>query len=663
MLTTPLRTLLIAILGLLAGPGALAQGVAARGPAGHVEVRVEASRERVPPGGETVLAVVLDHEPGWHSHTRDPQLPPAWEEVGFYAIPTTIAVTAPEGVTVGAIQWPEEHVVEIDLTGSGVAEPYAVYEGEAVAYVPLRLAEAATGDLAVEVKVGYQACDDKTCDRPRTETRTVTLRADAAAPEPDESPLFAGFDPGAEAVETGGRAETPVPMTPGTGSRPKFLGIIPLPESGGLVGAAVLAVVGVVGGLVLNLTPCVLPVIPIKVLTISKHAGDPARSIYLGGWMALGVVAFWVGIGLPVALFAEVTDPSRIFGIWWVTLGIGVLIAAMGVGIMGAFSITLPQKVYAVSPRAETGWGSFLFGVMTAVLGLPCFGFVAGALLAGAAALPAGVIMLIFTSLGVGMALPYFVLALKPSLIDRIPRTGPASELVKQVMGLLLLAAAAYFIGAGVGALLKADPERAAELPWFAKAWHWWAIAAFAAEAGGLLIVRTFRITKSVPRRVGFGLLGLCIGGAAVLIAVNRTGKILDDFWLPYSEERLERGLAEGNVVVIDFTADWCINCQFLKATVLDREPVKSALRAEGVVPLLADLTSDHAPGWQKLEALGQTGIPLLVIDGPGLAEPWLANAYTSGQVMTVLRRAGAARETAPSAQTAGPGDASSPGG
>lgn len=108
------------------------------------------------------------------------------------------------------------------------------------------------------------------------------------------------------------------------------------------------------GGFVLDLTPC-LPVIPIQVMARMPHAGSPGRSFGLGLWMAAGVVTFWAGIGLPVALLASVTDPSRVSGIWWVTAGIGALIAATALG------------------------------VTTAVLGLPCFGFVEGALLAGAA--------------------------------------------------------------------------------------------------------------------------------------------------------------------------------------------------------------------------------------------------------------------------------------
>src|SRR5690606_24596669 len=137
--------------------------------------------------------------------------------------------------------------------------------------------------------------------------------------------------------------------------------------------------------------------------------------------------------------------------------------------------------------RADSPSGSFMFGVMTAVLGLPCFGFVAGGLLAGAATLPPLLIMVIFLGLGVGMAAPYLVLSAYPNLVNKVPRTGPASELVKQVMGLLLLAAAAFFVAAGVKALLL-------EKPWLSESIAWWAVAFFITIAGLWLAFRTLQI-------------------------------------------------------------------------------------------------------------------------------------------------------------------------
>ncbi|MEL7474591.1 MAG: cytochrome c biogenesis protein CcdA, partial [Planctomycetota bacterium] len=372
---------------------------------------------------------------------------------------------------------------------TGVPEEYLVYDGKAVMYIPLLIDENATGEITVPLAIQYQVCDDSICLIPQFLEREVTFRVvaavAAAAEAPDHGALFDDFDPTAfaaiAAAEAEPAAETSLdtrtdspnaevaesPSSPiSAASSRSFFGI-PLPSPDSASGLLVFALLSAVGGFVLNLTPCVLPVLPIKVMTISKHAGSPGKSLVLGLWMALGVVAFWVALGVPVALATNALDPSRLFGIWWVTLSIGLVIAAMGVGIMGLFTINLPDKVYMVNPKADSAWGSFLFGVMTAVLGLPCFGFVAGALLAGAATMSEVQILTIFGSLGVGMALPYFVLSVKPSWVDKMPRTGPASELVKQVMGLLLLAAAAYFVGSGFIALVN-------EKPWLGKQLHWW---------------------------------------------------------------------------------------------------------------------------------------------------------------------------------------------
>jgi len=415
-----------------------------------------------------------------------------------------------------------------------------------------------------------------------------------------------------------------------------------------------LALFAAIGGFLLNLTPCVLPVIPIKIMTLSQHAGSPGKSFVLGIWMALGVVAFWVAIGIPAAFVAQLADPSIMFGIWWITAGIGLIIAVMALGLMGMFTITLPQKVYMVNPEADSPSGSFMFGVMTAVLGLPCFGFVAGALLPAASALGPIVTMIVFASMGIGMAAPYLVLAANPKWVDKLPRTGPASELVKQVMGLLLLAAAAYFFGSGMIALVS-------DYPYIATKLHYWLIAIFGVLAGGLLLVRTIQITPRVMPRVVFSIIGFGIGGLGVLVATSMTTQAASEYakvqaseeamagshellkttWNKYSEPALQRALDEGNIAVLDFTAEWCINCKALKAAVLNVAPVRPLLESDRVVMFKVDLTSRKAKGWDKLREFGQTGIPTLVVLGGDLEQPWISNAYTSGQVVAALREAG----------------------
>ncbi len=609
-------------------------------PEDEVTLSVAISTPRAAPNDQVVVAVVLDIAPGWHTWPNKPVLP--GELKGFPAIATTIVpVDLPQGLTVGPIQWPETKPERVSFAG-GLEIQF--YKGKAVAYVPLLVGDGAEpGVRTISFKVDYQACDDTVCLMPMSETLTATLeivpleqRGTLASP----GSLFTGFNPAVFAdAEAWGREPVSTSTATSTDQPSRNFFGITLPSADSAGGIAVIVLLAALGGFILNLTPCVLPVIPIKVMTISQHGGSPGKSFMLGLSMAVGVVAFWVGIGLLAISVTTFADPSRIFGIWWVTLGIGAIIAVMGVGIMGAFSINLPKSVYMVNPKADSAWGSFVFGVMTGVLGLPCFGFVAGALLAGVATQPAGVTLAIFAGIGAGMALPYLVLSANPKWLSKVPRTGPASELVKQVMGFLMLAAAAYFVGAGLIALVS-------DRPYLAKQLHWWAIAFFASFAGLWLIVRTVQITKKPGRRIAFGVVGLFLGATATLWALNQTAtakeKYGDTSWVAFSQSELDSALASGKVVVLDFTAEWCLNCKALKAAVLDVEPVKSAVREEGVVTMTVDLTSTSAPGWEKLRALGQTGIPTLAIYGPGLPEdaPIIANAYSSPQVLGWLEQA-----------------------
>ena len=638
----------------------------------EVKVSAKLSGSVFTPGQRIFAVAVLDHGKDLHSWPSADQdvLPP---ELAEFAIRTAITLRgAPEWLSVGPVQWPEPRPALVpNVTGGGTTEALT-YKGRALAYIPILIAsDAPLGEHTLTLDISLQACDETQCYIPQDEPRTLTLTiAPSATPAP-EDPDFAGFDTsvferdwasnsslvtgggGGVGEADGGGSSVLAPVA----SRPKFLGLVTLPAPGSPTFLLAIALASAVGGLVLNLTPCVLPVIPIKVMTLTHHAGESkSRALVLSTWMALGVIAFWSALSIPVLFIKGMADPSVIFGIWWLTGGIGLVIVVMAAGLMGLFQITLPQKVYMVNPSVDSAQGSFMFGVMTAVLGLPCFGFVVGALLPAATAAGSGVVVTVFVSMGVGMALPYFVLALFPGLLKNVPRTGPASELVKQVMGLLLMAAGAYFIGAGLLALV-------AEQPHLSKVLHWWAAGILVALAGVWLVYRTVRITKKPLPRGFMAIFALVLGLAGIWVARNQTqqslvrwqekkaaldlqlvsGGYITGAWNSYSPELVEQAMADGKVVVLDFTAEWCLNCKALKAAVLNVQPVKGRLMSGDVVAFEVDLTSRSAPGWQKLKDLGQTGIPTLAVFGPGQdAGPWIANAYSAGQVMDAIAKAGA---------------------
>lgn len=664
----PFARVLVLVL-VLCIAGLSAQTAHAQPPKGW-EVSAVPSATAVSPGGQIVVALIIQHETGYHTWPAQTQnaLPAGFD----FAILTELKLVDSGGGAVagGRVQWAELHEAPVpDSSGMGVVH-VPVFSDRAVTFVPITVAnDVKPGEVTIAFEYSAQACDDSGCLMPATERVEVIL---TVAPDgvllydPSTAPSeltsdFALFDASVFSDPANVQGELSVQgiaNAVGDASaaalkatqKQRFFGMI-VPSGNTLTGVLFLSMLAALGGMILNLTPCVLPVIPIKVMAISKHAGSHSKSIVLGMWMALGVVAFWIGIGLPVAFLTSVTDPSRIFGIWWVTLGLGLIIAVMGVGSMGAFAPKLPNWVYSINPKADSAWGSFLFGVMTAVLGLPCFGFVAGALLAGVATMPATAILAIFGSLGAGMALPYLVLAFKPSLVKKLPRTGPASELVKQVMGLFMLAAAAWFIGAGMVAFISERPGLYVKMPWWWKQVHVWLVAIFVLAGCALLLVRTLQITPQLGRRVVFGVVAVLFGSLAGAYAIDSTIKAKNNFWIPFSQEALTEALAADKVVVVDFTAEWCVNCKALKAGVLNRDPVKSRLRDASVVALVADLTSNSAPGWKILnDDLGQVGIPTLAVYAPNVPAgelPWIANNYTSSVVIDALKNARAKASSA----------------
>lgn len=630
----------------------------------------DARTTTVAPGGTAVVAVVLNHAEGWHSNLNKPVVPEAME--GFVPIPTTIEADPAPGITTGPVQWPKAKAVPVDFLFTGEPIDYLTYAGRAVAFVPVRIADDAEvgATLGMVLEVTYQACDDMTCLAPETVTKRVSFEVAVEGAGLPTDGDFAGFDAGV--FEEWGGGEVPAAGGPvsatgegldrdtGVASGGSFLGILALPTGGGVWGFVGLALISALGGAILNLTPCVLPVIPIKILTLSKHAGEHrGRTLALGVSMALGVVAFWAALGVPAALFTSFADPSRVFGFWFVTAPLGLLMVILALGLMGMFSLNLPKAAYMVNPKADSLPGSFGFGVMTGVLGLPCFGFVAGALIPAATTLGTTAVIVIFTAIGVGMALPYLVLSIFPKLVDRLPRTGPASELVKQVLGLLLIGFGLFFFGTGVRALVATHPFTAEVL-------HIYALSFAVIAAGVWLLWKTIRITKK-PLNLGlFGLIAVGITFMGVYISLGKTlqekqdyevrqaamasagpGNILSGVWNDYSPELLEKALDQGKTVFVDFTADWCINCKVFEAQVLDREPVRSVLRDPGVAMIKVDLTGSNPAGERFLSDLGRVGIPTWAVLGPGLEEARVISSFTPSAVLGALEAASGTETTA----------------
>ena len=208
--------------------------------------------------------------------------------------------------------------------------------------------------------------------------------------------------------------------------------------------------IAMVAGFFMNFTPCVLPVIPLKILSLQAHAKNPRRCFMLGLVFGIGIIAFYAILGVFMAGLIsgiERLDWGEMFQHWYVTGPIGILIGGMAIGLLGVFTIRLPQFLYMFNPQSDTVKGSFFMGMFTALLSTPCTGPLLGATIAWTAVQPSSIAFLTLLLMGVGMAFPYVLLTAKPAWLDRMPKAGPGSALVKEVMGLLLLAVGVWFVG------------------------------------------------------------------------------------------------------------------------------------------------------------------------------------------------------------------------
>jgi thiol:disulfide interchange protein DsbD len=261
--------------------------------------------------------------------------------------------------------------------------------------------------------------------------------------------------------------------------------------------------------------------------------------------------------------------------------------------------------VYTIEPRHDTYVGNFLFGILTAVLSTPCTAPLFPGLLAwavfqaktGGRFVGVGVI----TMVGVGMAIPYLLLSAFPELARRVPRTGPWSELVKQLMGFLVLGVAGYFAGQQ---LLAGNR-------------FMWVVFAIAVAAGIFLILRTAKLMPR-PRPVIIAvILALCIGSGTFALAhtLNKPSVVT---WQPYSADAVEKANQSGKLALVDLTAKWCANCQWIEATTYADPEAVRALSSKDVAMFKADLTNEDAPGWAIVNELNPGGgIPLTAIYSP----------------------------------------------
>jgi len=369
----------------------------------------------------------------------------------------------------------------------------------------------------------------------------------------------------------------------------------------------------VLGGLILNLMPCVLPVLSIKLLSVVKHGGrdrGEVRISFLAS--AAGILfSFLVLAGLAIALKAG--GMAAGWGIQFqqplFLTAMAVLLTLFACNLFGFFEIPLPRRLADVAGGGRGDGqghglvGHFSAGAFATLLATPCSAPFLGTAVAFALARGAGEILMIFAALGVGLALPYLCVAAVPGLATRLPRPGPWMVTLRRLLGLALAGTAVWLLSVLAGQVSLA-----------------------AAVLAGVLLLclgAALGIRARLKRPLGAALAAVLALAVLVLpTGFEPAGRAANagagDGWIAFDQSEIARRVAAGEVVFVDVTADWCLTCQVNKKLVIDTADVIEDFETREVVRMRADWTRPSDEISSYLAGFGRYGIPFNVVYGPG---------------------------------------------
>ena len=414
-----------------------------------------------------------------------------------------------------------------------------------------------------------------------------------------------------------------------------------LPAGGFSPGIGVILALALLGGLILNLMPCVLPVLSMKLLAVIGHGGGDRRSVR-AGFIATALGILFSFMVLAAALIAlKATGAAVGWGLqfqqpWFLTAMI-LVVTLFACNLWGLFEVPLPRAFAAASERAiqvRGQAGHFLTGALATLLATPCSAPFLGTAIGFALSRGAVEIVLVFAAVALGLALPYLGVAAFPGLAVRLPKPGPWMRTLRRILGLALVGTAAWLAWVLAGSVGPAGAG---------------AVAAIAAAVVLLLAVRHRLPERLRPPTLIAG--GLLAAGAFV-VAANpglRTSApaVGEDaaagLWQPFEPERIAELVADGKVVWVNVTADWCLTCKVNERFVLARHPVLSRLSQSGVVAMRGDWTQPDDAIVRYLAGFGRYGIPFDAVYGPALAAgEALPELLTEEAALSALDRAGA---------------------
>jgi len=536
------------------------------------------------PGSTGFIAVRAAIKDEWHINSDSP--------LDKYLIPTILTVSAPEGIVVKGILYPEPEMLKLEISDGKMPLYHGTVNFGAIIECS---ADIEPGEYTIRAALKYQGCNNMTCLEPTTAIEEITVKIgtmeELGETAHDEIFLSSPF------VDSRGAQV-------GAGTEDDDNGFGDMLEEHGLILAFIFIFLG---GLALNLTPCVYPLIPITVSYFGGQAdGKTSRTFVLTLFYVLGMSITYSILGTIAAttggLFGSALQNP------WVIFFIAAILVGLATSMFGLWEFRMPTFLSRRTGKAKQGrWGALIMGLTVGIVAAPCIGpFVLGLLTyVGETGKPVLGFLMFFT-LAWGMGTPFIVLGTISGSISKLPQSGYWMIWVKKIFGFILLMMALYFARHILGSTIT-------NIGYFV-------IALIA----GLML---WPFDRTPQKGRGFTILKAVVGAAWLITAAAVLAMPGGPFraalehegidWETFSEERIAEAKSDGKPVIIDFSADWCIPCHELDHKTFTDEAVKDY--AESFVRLKMDLTTIDNEKRRIKRGFGIRGVPTIIfLDSSG---------------------------------------------
>ncbi len=563
---------------------ALAQDVQRSYSGDIVKISLVQQFDTAKPNSDSVVAISFALAKNWHFYA-DPETAPG--QMNLKVIPSAEGIIFASPILPASASYYDE----------GLKKTVAVFSEKFTVYIPYKITNADPGKLEMGLKIEGAVCSGMMCKMPQfgTLVNTVTIDPQAAMDKP-------AFTMPSETANLTGPASYSVPVA---------------------------FAIAIVAGLIMNVMPCVWPILPIIVMRLLNLGGEKrSRAIAMGGAFCIGIISFFAVIAIANIVlrlgYGVVFQWGDHFRNPLFVTAMTLLMVVLGLFMFGIFNIGMPASITGKATSSGGGIaGGIGMGFLAALLATPCSFAILAAAFAWAQTQPLPMATVTIMLIGVGMAIPYMIFVSVPKLLDKMPRPGKWMDHIKHAMGFLLLLIAAKLLGA-------IPSESRIDVLFYAVVlsaciWMWGCLVSYSTPKKRKY---TIRIIAAV----------LAVSTGYIFLPIQDASKDLVQ-WQEYDRQVIAEYVEQNKPVIIKFTADWCTTCTVVDRLVYKRKDVADMIKQKGILTIKGDTTLLGTDATVDLaNKYKQTGgVPVTVIIMPDGTEHSLPGVRIKKDVLEII--------------------------